>query len=832
MPIHPGGASFVTGTHRVNACLSFVDWTDTPIGSPENWPVELKNALSLVLNTHQPMAIFWGPELIHFYNDAYRDLLPAAQRDRAFGLPARSVYPDVWDLIQPQVDFVLTGQGSTWHENQKVTSLGSDTDVVERWWTYGYSPIYAGASVAGILVVCTETTSEQLARIESENLNQSLAQEVTRRTLVETQLRAERERIDAVLDTLPAGLAIVGYPEGTILYQNPKAAELLGMNRLPKEAVKDIEKNYTAIHPDGRPYDADEYPSVMAFRKGQPIGPVDMLYQRGDERIVLSVRSSPVFDPQGRLDRVVTIFDEVTRARELERDKLLYRAIASHIPNGAVFLVDSDLQYVLADGPALRSAGFQPADFEGRPVCELVSPAVRDVVIADYEAMLRGEQIYREHETNGRHFATYGTSITSPNGSELALAVSYDVTDRMQREARLELVDTIARTTNEAATSDEVLMHAAQALGTYLNAEFCGFAEVRGPMWAYRGWSRDGGDALTGSLRSAWVGTALAVKDDSAGAVLLSSDEVPFEIPGESRLPGRFSQLVLPIFTEGKLVACLLVGRQDDTLWSDDDVSLARQVTDPTWAKADRLRLIEQLRQTDLKKDRFLATLAHEIRNPLGAIATGTKLLSLMPSTRDDVVPVTLARVERQVALLRRLVDDLTDISRVKHGKIHLKIESFDLRETIEQAVDVHLPLFSQRGHSLETHLGTEPCPVRADKDRMVQVIGNLLNNAAKYTPQLGTITVEVEHGASAVAVHVKDDGIGIEPEAIHSIFDIFVQDDERAPTMHRDGLGIGLALVKHLVQLQGGQVSVTSAGRGKGSCFTVRLPLLESGSA
>lgn len=187
---------------------------------------------------------------------------------------------------------------------------------------------------------------------------------------------------------------------------------------------------------------------------------------------------------------------------------------------------------------------------------------------------------------------------------------------------------------------------------------------------------------------------------------------------------------------------------------------------------------------------------------------------------------MTLERIKRQADLLGRLVDDLTDISRVKHGKIHLKIDRFDLREAIEQAVDMHRPLLNQRSHCLEMSLGTQPCYVHADKDRMVQVVGNLLNNAAKYTPHFGAITVEIERGSLDVAVHIKDNGIGIEPEAVRSIFEIFVQDEQHAPTMHRDGLGIGLALVKHLVQLQGGNVAVTSEGGGKGSCFTVSLPL------
>lgn len=827
MPIHQNGTSFVPGTHRVNALLSFVDWTCTPVGLPENWPSELKNALSLILNTHQPMALWWGGELIHFYNDAYRDLLPEAQRDTAFGLPVRTVYPEAWNLVQPQIDFVMSGQGSTWHENQKFTTLEGDSTTVERWWTYGYSPIYVGASVGGILVVCTETTKEQLARMESDKLTHSLAQEVARRTLVETQLRAERVRLDAVLDTLPTGLAIVGYPEGTILYQNPKASELLGMDQLPKDAVQDIEKNYTAIHPDGRPYEADEYPSVMAFQIGRQIGPVDMLYQRGDERIILTVRSSPVYDPQGRLDQVVTIFDEVTQTREVEKDKLLYRAIASHIPHGAVFLVDSDLRYVLADGPALRNTGLDSTQFEGKHLSQVVPPSDLPTVIADYETMLRGEPVFREHEAGGRHFATYGTYIPCSNGPHLALAVSYDVTDRLQREARLQLVDKIARATNTATTENEVLLHAVQALGTYLDAAFCGFAEVRGTTSTYRGWARDGQKALTGSLRPAWVNSVRDELDQSAEPVF-RNEEVPFEFPLKPGLPGRFSQLILPILTEGRVVACLVIGRQDGNSWSADDVSLARQVVDGAWAKADRLRLIEQLRRMDLKKDRFLATLAHEIRNPLGAIVTGTNLLSLLPSTRDEVVQMTVERIKRQLDLLRRLVDDLTDISRIKHGKIHLQTKRFDLREAIELAVDMHRPLLSKRDHSLEMGLGTEPCYVHADKDRMVQVAGNLLNNAAKYTPQFGAITVELERSRSAIMVHVKDNGIGIEPEAIRSIFEIFVQDDHRAPTMHRDGLGIGLALVKHLVQLQGGEVAVTSAGRGKGSCFTVSLPVAE----
>ncbi|WP_426196422.1 ATP-binding protein [Massilia sp. DWR3-1-1] len=240
---------------------------------------------------------------------------------------------------------------------------------------------------------------------------------------------------------------------------------------------------------------------------------------------------------------------------------------------------------------------------------------------------------------------------------------------------------------------------------------------------------------------------------------------------------------------------------------------------------AERDAVAARLLTADQRKDEFLALLGHELRNPLSPIITGARLLTMQAS--DPVaVTRTAAMIGRQADHMSRLVDDLLDVSRVARGLIEIARAPLDLRGVVEQACEQITPQCAARQQRLEVHLPPAPCMVEGDHKRLVQVVGNLLGNASRYTAQDGHLALRLASAEGRVLLTVSDDGIGMAPELVPQVFDLHTQAVRTADRSH-GGLGLGLALVKNLVQLHGGLVKADSAGPGQGSTFTVVLPEL-----
>ncbi len=239
----------------------------------------------------------------------------------------------------------------------------------------------------------------------------------------------------------------------------------------------------------------------------------------------------------------------------------------------------------------------------------------------------------------------------------------------------------------------------------------------------------------------------------------------------------------------------------------------------------ERKQMEQALRESDRRKDEFLATLAHELRNPLAPIGNVLALMRMRSSMGEAELAHVRELIGRQVHTLVRLVDDLLDVSRITHGGIELRKERIRLADTVRAALDTSAPLVEAGEHRLAVELPAEPVWLEADPIRLAQVFSNLLNNAAKYTPRGGRIELRAEVEGDSVRVRVADTGIGIAPDIMPRIFELFVQGD-RSLERTRGGLGVGLTLVRQFVQLHGGTVHAHSEGEGRGSVFTVRLPV------
>lgn len=244
----------------------------------------------------------------------------------------------------------------------------------------------------------------------------------------------------------------------------------------------------------------------------------------------------------------------------------------------------------------------------------------------------------------------------------------------------------------------------------------------------------------------------------------------------------------------------------------------------------ERKRAEEALQAADRRKDEFLATLAHELRNPLVPIRNAVEIMRLQGPPHERLQEIC-DLIERQVEHLARLIDDLLDVSRISRGKLHLRRELVPLTTVIEYALEFARPLIEGAGHRLTVSLPREPILLDADTLRLAQVFSNLLDNAAKFTDPGGDIRLIAHREGDAVVVSVADSGIGIPAADLPNLFDLFVQIPIPGERMRR-GLGIGLALTRGLLERHGGQIEASSEGRGKGSRFTVRLPLAAASSA
>jgi signal transduction histidine kinase/ActR/RegA family two-component response regulator len=247
--------------------------------------------------------------------------------------------------------------------------------------------------------------------------------------------------------------------------------------------------------------------------------------------------------------------------------------------------------------------------------------------------------------------------------------------------------------------------------------------------------------------------------------------------------------------------------------------SLQREVVE-------RARAEQALQEADRNKDEFLAMLAHELRNPLAPIHNALQLMRLQPSAGQSQWAQEV--IQRQLAYLTRLVDDLLDVSRITRGKIALTREPVEVATLITRALETIGPLLQERGHTLTLQIPSEPLRVDGDPTRLTQALGNVLGNAAKYTDRGGRIELICVRQGTELEIHVRDNGIGIPAELLPRIFDLFTQLDRRSD-QSASGLGIGLALVRRLVEMHGGSIRALSAGAGAGSEFVIHLPLLSN---
>lgn len=476
----------------------------------------------------------------------------------------------------------------------------------------------------------------------------------------------------------------------------------------------------------------------------------------------------------------------------------------------------------------------------GRPAAETwpdiwstIGPLIKQVV--QEGVAVKGEDMPLILERNGYpelcHFTFSYSPIRNIQGViDGMFTAAVETSERVRAESRLAFQLTLADELRGLSETDEIIASSTRLLCKHLQVARAFYAEIDDltatfnipsqwvesaglPRLPERGNIAEFGPYLLTTLR---LGRPVVVDDIGKDPNFMS-----FVNPYDAF--AIHSIVIIPLIRDGRLRGNLNVAHTSARSWLVEDLVVITDVAERTWDALERARAEAALRTSNRLKDEFLAMLAHELRNPLAPISTAAEMLRMVKHMDSRVIKATEV-ISRQAKHMTALIDDLLDTSRVTRRLVEIDRELVSLKVVIDNAVEQAKPLIEFRQHQLKIENSAPSQMIIGDRKRLVQIFANILNNAAKYTPEGGAITCAISLKEGQVCVRISDTGIGIEESLLPHIFELFTQ-AKRTPDRSQGGLGIGLALVKSMVDLHGGDIGASSAGIGKGSAFTVSLP-------
>jgi signal transduction histidine kinase/CheY-like chemotaxis protein len=684
-----------------------------------------------------------------------------------------------------------------------------------------------------MLCAATETTDEvQAAEV--------------RRAVDQDALRSSEARYHTLFDAIDEGFCIVemlfnaqGHPtDYRFLEINPAFERHTGIHGALGRTVREFAPGHEARW-------FEMYGRVA--RSGEPVRFEQYAAELGGRWFdVYAFRVGPAESRQ-----VAILFKDISARKSAElalaASELRYRTLFETMDEGyhlgdVIFDNEGrvrDVRFVEANPAAVRLVG---APHVGRLVSE---------VFPDYEPV--GFEIWGRVARTGRsermerytaflqawcEFYIFKSEPDNPHSARVAV-IFKDISTRKRAEIALreseekkafllKLSDALRPLTDAVEMQGE----AARVLGEQLRADNAFYDEFQNGTATFvisREYRRPGAQSVTGNYPVENFGPAL-VAELLAGRTLcvanIANEAVLSEVQRRAyRQAHIVAFIAVPVIKDGMLAGLFAATQATPREWTPLEVSLVQETCERNWAAVERARAEMALRAADRRKDEFLATLAHELRNPLAPLRNGLQIARLS-SRGDTMLQRTVEMMDRQLSHLVRLVDDLLDVARISSGKLELRREPVDLGQVLASSIESTRVILENHGHELVIDAAFDELLVRGDFERLSQVFTNLLSNAAKYTEQGGRVQIALTREDAQAVVRVIDSGIGIPPAEVGHVFDLFSQVRSHQGRTG-GGLGIGLSLVKSLVALHEGQVSAHSAGAGAGSTFTVRLPLL-----
>jgi PAS domain S-box-containing protein len=736
---------------------------------------------------------------------------------------------------------VAAAQGKYEEEGWRVRKDGS------RFWSSVL--ITALRDEGGGLRGFSKITRDMTLRKEAEETARRLAEEQAARQAIETSAELivrQREQLRVTLESIGDGV-IAADVEGKVILLNPVAQALTGWSSdeaagLPLKEVFVIKNEQTGQRA--------EDPVARVLRQGAVVGLGNHTILTARDGMVRPIEDSaaPIKDEHGKTRGVVLVFHDVTAKRRAERllreSEERYRRIVETAQEG-ICLLDAQSNIQFTNARMAELLGYTSGELRGRPVTDFLEPDQQRQFEDRRQRRAQGvaEQVeMRFRRSDGSQL--WGLVSASPVYDVAgkycgSLGLVSDITERRRSERSAQFLADVSAALAAVVDYHSTLQKVA-ALAVPYFADWCAVdmleadrslrrlavahvdpSKVQLAKELHERFPHDPAEP-----RGTWHIIRTAQSEfvpEITDALLRESVHDP-ELLRILRELGLRSYIGVPIRTRaGTLGVLTFVAAESGRRYTETDLAVAQDMAQRVAIALDNARLYSELKEADRKKDEFLAMLAHELRNPLAPIRNAVHILRMRGV---DNATATRAKdvIERQIQHMVRLVDDLLDVSRIMESKIELRREPVEIDAVVARAVETAQPAIDAQGHELTITLPPVPVTVDADPVRLAQVLSNLLTNAAKYMESGGRIWLSAESQGGELVLRVRDAGIGIAPDLLPRIFDLFVQ-AEHGVGRAQGGLGIGLTLVKRLVELHGGSVTAHSEGLAKGSEFIVRLP-------
>ncbi len=672
------------------------------------------------------------------------------------------------------------------------------------------------------------------------------------------ELRRSRDQLEIILRGVTDGITAQD-ASGRLVFANAAAVKTLGfdtMDELLAASPDAILSRFEMMDEEGKPFPPSMLPSRLALAGGQPPEVLIRFRMRdGTADRWSEITSNAVLDPDGKVDRVINIFRDVTdrkRADDAVRVGHEWFATTLRSIGDAVIATDERGRITFMNAVAEELTGWSVDEARGEGLARvfaIVNERTRIEVESPVTKVLReGVVVGLANHTilvkkGGGEVAIddSGAPIRNAKGDLVGVVLVFrDVTEKRREEERRlfiaeashVLASSLDFSTTLATVARLAVPHVADWCAVYVDDGNgrCQLLAVAHVDPDKEQWAREldrryppdphATDGVANVMRTGRPEAIYEGADALIAATARDGEEIRL-----LRELGVHSRLIVPLRARGRtLGAIAFVAATPTRTYGPDDLALAEQLSNAAGLAVDNARLYHEAQEANRLKDEFLATVSHELRTPLNAMLGWARLLraGTMAPTMSERALVT---IERNAQAQAQLIDDLLDVSRIITGKLRLDVRSIDLGAVIESAVDAVRPAADAKQIRLDVDIDRMIGPVTADGARFEQVVWNLLSNAVKFTPAGGGVSVALTSVGSHLELRVTDSGQGIRPDFLPHVFDRFRQADNRGTKSHT-GLGLGLAIVRHLVELHGGTVRAESAGEGKGASFTVDIPL------
>jgi PAS domain S-box-containing protein len=832
-------ALLTTSTGEMAGRVRALDWSGTPLGRMEHWPRSLRIAVGICLNSRFPMFVWWGPQLVNIYNDAYIPIL-GRRHPEALGRPAADTWDDIWDQVGPQAEAVMRRGESTWNERQLLV-MQRHGYTEETYFTWSYSPIPDDdGGIGGLFCACTEDTSEVIAKRAGDQL---LA-----------RVESERTGLAEAFAQSPSFLALLRGPEHVFVFANERYHRLVGRadiagktvrEALPEVAEQGFIEILDRVYATGEPYVGTG--TRIELQRNAGAAPeeafLDFVYQ-------------PLRDAEGGIVGILADGIDVTERRQAEvRDRFLLNLEGELRPLADPAQISATGARLLGDFMDADRCAYAEvsADLErftvvgdhNRTLASIVGEYALEDFGQEYARLMRANRPYVVDDVDAFEPAPADlepylrTGIRAvicvplmKGGHLVAMMAVHQKEPRAWRPAEVELLQHVASRCYESIERGRVertlrdsewsfrqlaeampqIVFAADAQGEidYFNRRWYEYTGLPAGSVEAAAWRRTLTPEGLERVMQAWPE---AIRTGQAYEI-----EYPLR-RHDGELRWHLGRAVPIRDAAGRVVRWY--GTNTD-IHDRRQIELAlQQALQSEQAARSEAELASHM------KDEFLATLSHELRTPLNAILGWAHILRAGQAQPQPAQVAKAAEViERNARAQSTIIEDLLDMSAIISGKVRLEMQPVDLPVIVRAAVETARPTAQAKHIRLLCELdAVRGAELHGDPNRLQQVLWNLLNNAIKFTPADGHVAVRLVRLEGEVEVAVTDSGEGIHPDFLPFIFGRFRQGDASTTRRH-GGLGLGLSIVKQLVELHGGSVRADSQGEGTGATFTVRLPL------